>query len=306
MIDSVSKVAAFSSVYILIGCTVGLSVLQVLWWNQPDRKYHKTLVSNRIEKQPTKFPVEALETLCRDGVPDIQASARELLKNFFLASPETIGILRDQLSSVNVDDRLSGITVVRGLTLNGDLESYDKVCDDETVKCLMLGLFESLDSQVIATCRAILHRKETIRFIGSVINESFDEVYLFIKHGLVDYLLEYENATQPSGHAASKLPTLEGLCDNNSPHFYHFYSVTLQIVIHANELCGLGVIDWCSPLSEIWNRFRADSRADSHQSLPRCPHTAQRGESLNAVAIDYLLTLQGMDSGDSMSDLSES
>lgn len=175
------------------------------------------------------MPVIALDTLYREGGPDIQSSSRGLLKNFYLSSIETRQLLQQNLCSNLVEERRSAICVLFGLILRESSFTVDRFCDSLTIKCLILGLFASIENAETAMdLRCILQRHEAMELISVIVkSNNKNTTDLIEQHGILQFFARYQRlalSLKADGqNPECSLPTLDKIIVPNLPHYREDY-----------------------------------------------------------------------------------
>lgn len=175
--------------------------------------------------------MKALETLYKEGGPNIQSSSRALLKNFYLSSPETKKLLLMHLKSKSVKERRYAVCVLYGIIARESPEMVEQLCDKTAIQHVIDGLSESIaDLETAVDPECTLHRHEAIHLLLSIIQLGNRASANRFMNELLTWFAKYEALARKS---KGKLPriidlssmTLKGFRTEYCALFNYFMTV---------------------------------------------------------------------------------
>lgn len=233
----------------------------------------------------TRFPIEAAETLYKDGSSDVQSKVKDLIGLALVADPAMLYYMRQDFSSLAVVERIRALTILEGMLspvlnevqdpANNQITSdqsgiCDFVMDLETAEAIVAGLKISITSLDSSSSKELVFRSQLLQLMWRLQSQIHDGagLLLFVEAGLLGFFLEWDKV---AGTLRNRVPALASLFDSHG----NAASVAslLQNSILINEVCHLGLIDWNGDLSPIWYSIREWNENSSERSS--CPYMAE-------------------------------
>lgn len=213
-----------------------------------------------------RFPIEAAETLYRDGSSDVRAKIKDLITVALVADPAMLLYIRQDLASASVDERIRAITILECMAGKSSetgaeeerlvgLESRTSfLIETLTAEAFVCGLLKSLESPYHDSPKEVTYRMQGLQFIWNINRGIYDdaEVLLFVQAGLLEFYHKWDHLVRLTEPADPSMPPgtkFKQQLDRGNGYAGHLFRMSIAL----NETCQLGLIDWDADLSDVWH-----------------------------------------------------